>query len=70
MTLDRVGRFLSFRVKTVLGIALIEVALLAILVWSSLQYLGNSSARAANNVDNLLQGRPLHRHPDMTWFQL
>ncbi len=46
MTLDRVGRFLSFRVKTVLGIALIEVALLAILVWSSLQYLGNSSARA------------------------
>ncbi|MFZ1537953.1 MAG: hypothetical protein WAT23_11295 [Chromatiaceae bacterium] len=24
----------------------------------------------ANNIENLLQGRPLHRHPDMTWYQL
>lgn len=24
----------------------------------------------ANNVDNLLHGRPLHWHPDATWLQL
>ena len=24
----------------------------------------------ANNVDNLLNGRPLHWHPDATWLQL
>ena len=46
MRAGRTGWILSFRGKTVLGIALIEIVLLAILVWSSLSYLGDSSARS------------------------
>ena len=46
MNLGRAGWILSFRGKTVIGIALIEIALLAVLVWSSLHYLGDSSVRA------------------------
>jgi signal transduction histidine kinase/CheY-like chemotaxis protein len=46
MNLGRAGWILSFRGKTVIGIALIEIVLLAILVWSSLHYLGDSSVRS------------------------
>ncbi|EGV18251.1 ATP-binding protein [Thiocapsa marina] len=46
MSPGRTGWILSFRGKTVIGIALIEIILLAILVWSSLSYLGDSSARS------------------------